>query len=115
MRVRVQGNYTDKEQPVNIQTLQQFSPPACLPHTTVLLIIFEFLISSLGVQPVLWESLADSSASGKQNLCRFGSEDFHHMESLTLLQLIGKTATGLCPHTLVTDGMIFGGWPYSPA
>lgn len=90
MRVRVQGNYTDKEQPVSIQTLQQFSPPACLPPTTVLLVILEFLISSLGVQPVLWESLADSSASGKQNLCRFGSEDFHHMESLTLLQLIGK-------------------------
>lgn len=84
-------------------------PP--LPPTT-LLIIFEFLVSSLGVQPVLWESLADSSASGKQNLSRFGSEVLHHMESLTLLRLIGKAALGMHPH--VTDGMAFGGWLYSP-
>lgn len=76
--------------------------------------ILEFLISSLGVQPVLWESLADSSASGKQNLCRFGSEVVHHMESLILLQLIDKAAIGMCPHNLVTDGMVFGGWLYSP-
>lgn len=96
-RIREQGDRTDKEQSVRIQTLQQFFSPTSLPPTTVFLIILEFLISSLGLQPVLWESLADSSASGKQNLCRFGSEVLHHMESLILLQLIGKAAIGLCP------------------
>lgn len=112
--MREQGDCTDQEQSVRIQTLPQFSPPTSLPPTTVLLIILEFLISSLGVQPVLWESLADSLASGKRNLCWFGSEVLHHMESLILLQLIGKAAIGICPHTFVTDGMVFGGWLYSP-
>lgn len=111
--MREQGDGTDKEQSVELQTLRHFSLPTSLPPTTVL-IIFEFLISSLGVQPVLWESLADSTASGKQRLSGFGSEVLHHMESLILLRLIGKTATGMHPHTLVTDGMVFGGWLYSP-
>lgn len=100
------------EQSVSPQILQQVSP-ASLPPTTVL-IIFEFLISSLGVQPVLWESLAASSASGKQNRGRLGSEVSHHMESLILLRLTGKAAIGMHPHTLVTDGMAFGSWLYSP-
>ena len=68
--MRQQGDSTEKEQPVRLQILQQFSLPAFLLPTTAL-IIFGFLISSLGVQPVLWESLADSPASGKQSLGQF--------------------------------------------
>ena len=36
------------------------------------------------------------------------------MESLTLLQLIGKAALGIHPCTLVTDGKIFRGWLCCP-
>lgn len=32
------------------------------------------------------------------------------MESLILLRLIGKTAVGMYPRTLVTGGVVFGGW-----
>lgn len=82
--MKKQGDFTDKE-----QSGFRLLLPTSLPPTT-LLIIPEFLISSLGVQPVLWESLADNSALGKPTLCRFGSEVLHHMESLILLRLIGK-------------------------
>lgn len=112
-RMKEQGDFTDKEQSVRLQTLPRCLPPTSLPPTT-LPFISEFLISSLGVPPVLWESLADSSASDRQNLCLFGSEVLPHMESLILLQLIGKTAIGMYPCTLVTDDLVFGGWHCSP-
>lgn len=112
-RMREQGDCTDKGQSVRLQTAWVF-PLTSPPPTTVLLIILQFLISSLGVQPVLLESLADSSASGRQNVCWFGLEILHHMESFILLRLTGKAAIGIYPHALVTDGMVFGGWHYSP-
>lgn len=112
-RMREQRDCADKEQSLRLQTLWWFSLPVS-PPPIIVLIILEFPISSLGVQPVLYESLADSSALGKPNLCRFGSEVLHHMEPLILLRLIGKAAIGKYPHTRVTDGMVIGGWLYSP-